>query len=375
MPMQALSRWLSRYFSDPQILFLISALLVLFAVLLFFGRMLTPVLASIVIAYLLEGVVSLLERLGWPRWLAVFLVFALFMLFVVSMLLGVLPSVSRQIRDLLQQLPNMLAHGQQALMQLPERYPDLINSDQIAELINSIRRDIAGLGQQLLSLSLSSVVGVITLLVYLILMPLLVFFFLKDKDLILGWFRRWLPRHRAIASDVWRKVDRQISNYVRGKVWEILIVWVVSFVTFSLFGLNYALLLSVLVGLSVIIPYIGASLVTIPVVLIAWFQWGWGPTFIWLTFSYIIIQALDGNVLVPLLFSEVVDLHPVAIIVAILVFGGIWGFWGVFFAIPLATLVQAILSALPQHIDAERAKDKSADLALTPGAGDVCQHR
>jgi putative permease len=362
MALQALSRWLNRYFSDPQILFLVSALLVLFTVLFFFGRMLTPVLASIVIAYLLEGLVCWLQRQHWPRWLALIVVFTLFMLFVVSMLLGVLPSVSRQIRDLLQQFPIMLAHGQQALMQLPEHYPDLVTSAQVSELINAIRSDIGGLGQQLLSLSLSSVVGVITLLVYLILMPLLVFFFLKDKELILSWFRRWLPRHRAVAGDVWRKVDRQISNYVRGKVWEILIVWLVSFVTFTLFGLNYALLLSVLVGLSVIIPYIGASIVTIPVVLIAWFQWGWGPSFVWLTVAYLIIQALDGNVLVPLLFSEVVDLHPVAIIVAILVFGGIWGFWGVFFAIPLATLVQALLSALPQHMDAERAKDASASV-------------
>ncbi|MBK5931672.1 AI-2E family transporter [Halochromatium salexigens] len=364
MPVHALTRWLSRFFSDPQILSLVSVLLVLFAILLFFGRMLTPVLASIVLAYLLEGLVGILERLRWPRWLAVLVVFTLFMLFVMSMLIGVLPSVSRQIRDLLQQLPSMLAHGQQALMQLPERYPDLITSAQIEELIGSIRRDIAGLGQQLLSLSLSSVVGVITLLVYVILMPLLVFFFLKDKALILAWFRQWLPRHRAIASDIWTKVDVQISNYVRGKVWEILIVWAVSFATFSLFGLNYALLLSVLVGLSVIIPYIGASIVTIPVVLIAWFQWGWGPSFVWLAVSYVVIQALDGNVLVPVLFSEVVDLHPVAIIVAILVFGGIWGFWGVFFAIPLATLVQAILSALPRHIDAERAKGVSLDTGV-----------
>jgi putative permease len=363
--MKALNRWLRRYFSDPQIVFLVSALLILFAVLLFLGRMLTPVLASIVIAYLLEGGVGMLVRHGWPRLAAVLAVFVLFMLFVVSMLLGVLPAVSRQVSDLLQQLPGMLAHGQQVLMQLPERYPDLLTEDQIAELIGSARREIAGLGQQLLSLSVSSVVGVITLLVYLILMPLLVFFFLKDKDLILGWFRRWLPRHRAIAGDVWHKVDRQFSNYVRGKVWEILIVWAVSFATFSLFGLNYAMLLSVLVGLSVIIPYVGASVVTVPVVLIAWFQWGWGPAFVWLTISYLVIQALDGNVLVPLLFSEVVDLHPVAIIVAILVFGGIWGFWGVFFAIPLATLVQAILTALPQHMDAEP-KD---DVAMVAGDG------
>jgi putative permease len=98
----------------------------------------------------------------------------------------------------------------------------------------------------------------------------------------------------------------------------------------------------------VIIPYVGAAVVTVPVGLVAYFQWGWGAQFGWVLFAYGVIQALDGYLLVPLLFSEVVDLHPVAIIIAILVFGGLWGFWGVFFAIPLATLVQAVLNAWPK---------------------------
>ncbi len=346
--MQVLTDWFRRYFSDPQIIFLSVFLLTLFAVLMVMGQMLTPVLASIVIAYLLEGLVASLERRGLLRLISVLIVFSLFMLFVASILLGVVPLVSRQVTDLVQQLPTMMTEGQNALMELPQRYPDLVTGDQIGELIDAIRGEIANTGQQILSVSLSSVVGVITLLVYLILMPLLVFFFLKDKDLILAWFRHYLPQHRAIAGTVWQDVDRQLANYVRGKFWEILIVWAVSYVTFTFFALNYAMLLAVLVGLSVIVPYIGASVVTVPVLLIAGFQWGWGSQFAWLTVAYLIIQALDGNVLVPLLFSEVVDLHPVAIIVAILVFGGIWGFWGVFFAIPLATLVQAILCAWPR---------------------------
>jgi putative permease len=348
--MRILTDWFRRYFSDPQVVFLAVFLLVVFAVVLTMGQMLMPVLASIVIAYLLEGIVAILVRRGLPRLVSVLIVFTLFMVFVLSVLFGVVPMLSRQITDLVQQLPAMLTEGQLALMGLPERYPELITSAQIGDVIDVIRGEIASLGQQVLSMSLSSLVGVITLLVYLILMPMLVFFFLKDKQLILAWFRRYLPRHRAIASTVWSDMDRQISNYVRGKFWEILIVWAVSYVTFSAFGLNYAMLLAVLVGLSVIIPYIGASVVTIPVVLIAWFQWGWSPPFIWLTIAYLIIQAVDGNVLVPVLFSEVVNLHPVAIIVAILVFGGLWGFWGVFFAIPLATLVQAVLSAWPREV-------------------------
>jgi len=111
--------------------------------------------------------------------------------------------------------------------------------------------------------------------------------------------------------------------------------------------LQYALLLAVLTGLSVLIPYIGAAAVTIPVALVALFQWGPTADFYYVLLAYGIIQALDGNLLAPLLFSEVVNLHPVAIIVAILVFGGLWGFWGVFFAIPLATLINAVLRAWP----------------------------
>jgi putative permease len=103
-----------------------------------------------------------------------------------------------------------------------------------------------------------------------------------------------------------------------------------------------------MVGLSVIIPYIGAAVVTLPIALIAWFQWGWSSEFGWVLIVYGVLQALDGHLLVPLLFSEVVNLHPVAIIIAILVFGGLWGFWGVFFAIPLATLVQAVMQAWPR---------------------------
>jgi Predicted permease len=95
--------------------------------------------------------------------------------------------------------------------------------------------------------------------------------------------------------------------------------------------------------------------VTIPVLAVGWFQWGWTADFGWLALAYFVIQAIDGNVLVPLLFSEVVSLHPIAIIVAILVFGGFWGFWGVFFAIPLATLVNAVIQAWPRRRTAKAA--------------------
>jgi len=346
--MRLLTEWFKRYFSDPQVIFLAVLLVGGFAVVLTMGDMLAPVLASIVIAYLLEGIVAKLERGSVPRLLAVLLVFVAFLIFVTLLLFGIMPQLSRQATQLFQQIPSMITKGQDLLMQLPQHYPEVVSPEQVQALFIVIRQEIAELGQRVLSVSFSSVVGFITVMVYLILMPLLVFFFLKDKRLIVDWVIRFLPSERRLAKTVWRDMDRQIANYVRGKFLEIIIIWAVSSITFTLMGLQYAALLGMLVGLSVIIPYIGAAVVTFPVLLIAWFQWGWTADFAWLTFAYFVIQILDGNVLVPLLFSEAVNLHPVAIIVAILVFGGLWGFWGVFFAIPLATLVQAVITAWPR---------------------------
>ena len=149
-------------------------------------------------------------------------------------------------------------------------------------------------------------------------------------------------------------MDQQIANYVRGKAVEILLVGSVTFLAFLLLGLNYAVLLAVLVGLSVLIPYIGATIVTVPVAAVAYLQFGWGGDFALVMVIYGVIQFIDGNILVPLLFSEAVNLHPVAIITAILFFGGVWGFWGIFFAIPLATLLKAVINAWPKRSDAWR---------------------
>jgi putative permease len=346
--MEIVRAWFRRYMSDPQVVILGLLLLSGFAIVLIMGNMLAPVIAAVVIAYLLDGLVSWLNQHRLPRSLAVTIVFLAFMVFLFFALFWLLPRLSHQVTQLFQQLPDMISRGQQALLQLPERYPAFVTEAQVRDVMAAVRAEIGGYGQRVLSMSLASLMGLMTLLVYVILVPVLVFFFLKDKEGMMRWMGSYLPAERKLAMQVWADVNVQIANYVRGKVWEIFIVGGVSYATFTFMGLGYAVLLSTLVGLSVIIPYIGAAVATVPVAMIAYFQWGWTASFGYVLIAYGVIQALDGNVLVPLLFSEVVNLHPVAIIVAVLVFGGVWGFWGVFFAIPLATLVQAVLKAWPK---------------------------
>jgi putative permease len=342
-----IARWFRKYFSDPQAIILVVLLLVGFAIIFYMGQMLAPLLTSVVIAYLLESLIGVMAKVNVRRIYAVMSVYFLFIAMVLFLFLGLMPLLSKQVTQLIQQLPNMITHGQDSLMNLPEKY-SFISQDQVAEVVKGIRSAVGSLGQHVVSWSLASITGLIILGVYLVLVPVLVFFFLKDKDLLVNWVTGFLPRERQAANAVWEEMSLQIGNYVRGKFVEILIVWVATYVVFAVLGLQFAMLLSLLVGLSVIVPYIGAITVTVPIVLVAYFQWGWGSDFATLLIAYTVIQIIDGNVLVPLLFSEAVNLHPVAIIAAVLVFGGLWGFWGVFFAIPLATLVKAVIHAWPR---------------------------
>jgi len=352
MAMKDVARyWLQRYFSDEEAVTFFLLLIGGFSIVIFWGKMLAPFLASVVLAYLLEGIVGKLEQLKVPFRLAVTSVFVMFISLLSALIFIVLPLVWRQFISLTDELPGMLEKGQQLLLLLPQQYPGLVSEEQMQELLNVAAVEIGQFGQTLVSLSLASLPNLFAIMIYLVLVPILVFFLLKDRDLLVNWFLGYLPQKKVMMTGIWREMDQQLANYIRGKAIEIVIVGVATYLGLVVFGLQYSALLGLLVGLSVLVPYIGAAVVTVPVVLIGMFQFGTSETFLYLMLVYGVIQALDGNVLVPLLFSEAVNLHPVAIIVAVLFFGGIWGFWGIFFAIPLATLLKAILFAWPRAVE------------------------
>ncbi|MFN2310333.1 MAG: AI-2E family transporter, partial [Gammaproteobacteria bacterium] len=218
--MEHIRDWFRRHLDNPQVVALAAVLIIGFALVLTVGNMLAPVLASVVIAYLLEGVVRPLETRGVQRTLAVTLVFTVFLAVLVFMLFGLLPLLSNQFTQFVQQLPDMIARGHKSLLLLPEKYPSFISEEQIAQLTAAARAEVGAFGQRVLSWSVASLVGLVIVLIYVILVPMLVFFFLKDKQRIVGWISGYLPRERALSTAVWLDVDRQIGNYVRGKVWE-----------------------------------------------------------------------------------------------------------------------------------------------------------
>jgi putative permease len=343
-----LGGWVNRYFSRPDAIFLIAALLVVSLVLYTLAGALAPVLTGLVLAFLLQGLVGRLERLGSPRLLAITVAMIVLVGTVSTAVLLVVPLLWQQAADLLALAPTLIGMLRDGLSSLSEAFPEFITEEQIRGVVNESSKELGNLSASLLESAFSQVFSLFGLLIYLVLVPISVFFLLKDKELLMTHMTSLLPKDRPLLDAVGSEMNAQLGNYVRGKVIEILVVGTVTFVTFLFFGLNYAALLGVLVGISVLIPFIGAAIVTLPVFMIAVLQFGWSLDLAWVMLAYAVIQFLDGNVLVPLLFSEAVDLHPITIIVAILAFGGLWGLWGVFFAIPLATLIKAIYVAWPR---------------------------
>ena len=348
-----LNDFTDRYFHDEESIILVFLLTIALVALLLFGSMLAPLIVALIIAYLMQGLVALLLKYGFTERLAFIAVYVLFFGVFITMLGFLLPQVWNQLRRMMEELPNLLSQGQALLLNLPENYPSLFSEEQINSFMDGLGGEVGSFGQAILEYSLASLPSVVAWVIFLVLVPILVFFMMKDKHQLLDWVGNLLPRNRPLMITIWREMDQQIANYVRGKFVEIIIVGSVAYLVFVFLGLNYALLLSVITGLSVMVPYIGAAAVNIPVAAIAYVQWGLGGEFWTVIVAYNILQILDGNVLVPIIFSEAVNLHPVAIIFAILFFGGIWGLAGVFFAIPLATLIQAIINAWPSRVQSK----------------------
>lgn len=351
--------WLERYFADEEAVLLAVILIAAIVIVAGMGVVLAPMIAAIIIAFLMQGMVVRLKLWGVPHILAVTLTFLVLASVLILSILFIIPVFWHQLITLLNETPRMLVQGQNLLLLLPQKYPALVSEEQVKELISALRKEMTQWGQSIVSFSMAQLPILVGVLIYVVLVPILVFFFLKDSEQMMIWVGNLLPRRRPVMKKIWQEMNEQIANYVRGKAIEIFIVAGVSSVVFSLLNLQYALLLGIAVGFSVLVPYIGAAVVTLPVAIIGFFQWGWGNDFFYVMIAYGVIQMLDGNVLVPLLFSEAVKIHPVVIILAVLVFGGLWGFWGVFFAIPLATLCKAIMNAWPT---VSRAVDEVSDV-------------
>ena len=239
-------RWYRRKFSDPDAAMLLILILLTTTVLLLWGELIMPVLVAAVIAYLLDWPVSRLVNVGVSRTLACGVVLLGFITITILTLIGLVPIISKQSVNLIQETPLIWQKAQEWILTLPDKYPDYVQVYQIHQMMEGLNDKLVEVGETLISASFSNIANLAALLVYMVLVPLMVFFMLKDKLFFLDSISRLLPKERRLITQVGHEMNSQIANYIRGKVIEIIIVGVVSCVTFVLMDLRYAILLGVL---------------------------------------------------------------------------------------------------------------------------------
>lgn len=348
--LEELNNLFKKIFSSEETLIFALLLSIGFLIIFFLGNILTPFLMSLIFAYLLIGMQKRLETYGLNSTVALIFTYSFFLLIGIALMVWLVPLVYQQLQSLVLEIPKWVKTFTVFIQTVPENYPDLVSSEQITTFLQSLSGQITAISEEFLKASIAGIQNTVTIAINLILLPILVFFFLFDRDSIISSFLKILPKERAMLKNVWVEMDDQLSNYARGKAIEIVIVGLAAAIIFIYFDLQYIALLSVLVGFSVLIPFLGAFLVTIPVAIIGLLQFGLSFDFWLLMGAYLVLQILDGNLLVPLLFSDAVKLHPVIIMLAVFVFGALFGFWGVFFAIPIATLIKAIWNSWPKNL-------------------------
>jgi len=341
--------WYESHLTDPNQVALALIILSITFITYVLLSTVAPILVAIILAYMLEGVVGRINKSSAiKRENIVLFVYISFIAIAIVILFLLVPIMLEQLTLLIKTLPLMLERGKLLILDFTSNSNNFVSEEQLTNVFSAMNSEISMAGRSIISYSLASAGSILEIMVYMIIVPILIFFFLYDKKEVNGWFEKFFPEKLDLSKKAYAELDLKIGNYIRCKLIEIIIVWFASTLFFALLGLNYSLLLGFLCGVSVIIPYVGAIAVTIPIFFIAYFQWGVTSFFWYIMIAHVVIQVVDGNVVVPILFSDAVNLHPLAILISILFFGTIWGIWGVFFAIPLAVLMNTLLNIWPK---------------------------
>ena len=316
---------------------------IVFAVVLWFlGDVLLPFVLGGAIAYFLDPVADRLERMGFSRVMATAIITVVGLLAFVLLLLWVIPSLVNQALDLFDVAPTLFANLRDFLI---ERFPDIMDTESpLRQSLVSIGETIKARGGELLNTVLSSAAGIINIVMLFVIVPVVAVYLLLDWDNMVARIDQLLPRdHAPTIRKLAKDIDRTLASFIRGMGTVCIILGTYYAVALMLIGLQFGLVVGFVAGLVTFIPYLGALIGGALAIGLALFQF-WGD---WLSIGlvagvFVLGQVIEGNFLTPKLVGSSVGLHPVWLILALSIFGTLFGFVGMLVAVPVAASIGVI---------------------------------
>ncbi|SDK52212.1 AI-2E family transporter [Sediminibacillus albus] len=327
-------------------LYLLLKLLPLYQTILgVFLRILTPFLIAALIAYLLHPLIEKLHKFNLPRWLVIIGIYFLFFGGAGYLLYKTFPVFIHQLKDLNENLPSFMEQYREAIYGLYEQtayLPETVHDRmdlllyRIEEFIGSLLTGIVQQAGRIMDIVILAAV-----------IPVLVFYMLKDFDLIKKTLSKLTPeRYRDGSRQLCREIDKSLGNYIRGQLLVCLFVSLTTYTCLWFIDMKYPLLLAIIMGLTNIIPYFGPILGAIPAIVIA-FTISTKMVF-YVILAVFVVQIVEGNLLSPFIVGKSINIHPILIIFALLAGGEIGGILGMILAVPVITIGKVIIYQIRQ---------------------------
>jgi len=319
-----------------------AALLLFFVALWYLGSVMLPFLVGGAVAYFMDPVADRLERAGLTRVMATSLISVVALLVVILLVLAVIPVLVQQLTSLVNATPAIAARFEAVLRaNLPEMSDTMtVVRQSLAQIASAIQAKGGALAQGLIN----SVLSVVGWVVFLVVVPVVAFYLLMDWDHMIARIDDMLPRdHAPIIRQLAREIDAVLAGFVRGQISVCLTMGVFYAAGLMATGLQFGLIVGAIAGMITIIPYVGALIGGALAIGLALYQF-WGE---WLQIGLVAAvfglgQFLEGNIITPRLVGKSVGLHPVWLMLALSIFGTIFGFAGLLVAVPLAAALGVV---------------------------------
>jgi predicted PurR-regulated permease PerM len=313
--------------------------LIFFLALWYLGQVIAPFLVGGAIAYFLDPMADRLQRAGLSRVAATTLISLAGLLIVILLVLAIIPMLVQQLTALINAAPEISAKLEAWLV---TQFPDLSDSTSVMrQTLAELAQAIQAKGGTLAKGVLSSLLSVVSWVLFIVIVPVVAFYLLVDWDHMIARIDDLLPRaHAPVIREIAGQIDQVLAGFVRGQVTVCLTLGIYYATALMMAGLQFGLVIGAFAGAVTVIPYVGALLGGALAIGIAFYQF-WGD---WLHIGLIAAifglgQFFEGNVLTPRLVGKSVGLHPVWLMFALSVFGGLFGFVGMLVAVPLSATI------------------------------------
>lgn len=313
----------------------------------FLWQLFLPFLIAGFLAYLIYPFIIFLHRHQIHKGLAVLLIYFLFFGGISYLFYHVYPLVIHQLKDLTESFPEIYKLYDDTIYKVYDFtsfLPETVH-DKLDELQLNIENSLGGLLDKLMH----GFTHLFDMVVMLSVIPVLVFYFIKDHQQITTYLVRFIPKkNQPKVKRILLEIDESLGGYIRGQLFVCLFVALATLLAFKWLDVPYALLLALLFGLTNLIPYFGAIIASVPAVFLAFTISG--KLVVYVLISVILIQAVESNLVSPYVVGRSINIHPIAIIFVLLLGSGLFGIAGMIFAVPVLTLLKVIMMHLPSII-------------------------